>query len=168
MCHWKEELMMLFSLNAAELRPRKRCFSSVPNAGENLCPGSEQSCRRSFIFSSVQLLCRVRLFVTPCTAAHQASLSNSWSLLKLIVIKSVMPSKHLILCCPLLFLPSVFPGSGSFPVTQFFASGGQSNGISASATVLPVNIQGWFPLAWTGLISLKSKRLSRVFSNTTV
>ena len=61
-----------------------------------------------------------------------------------------------------------FPASGSFPVNQFFASGGQSIGVSASASVLPVNIQDWFPLEWTGWISLQSKGLSRVFSNTTV
>ena len=60
-----------------------------------------------------------------------------------------------------------FPASGSFPMSQFFASGGQSYGISASASVLPMNIQDWFPLGWTGWISLQSKGLSRVFSNTT-
>ena len=59
-----------------------------------------------------------------------------------------------------------FPASGTFPMRQFFASGGQSNGASASASVLPMNIQDWFPLEWTGLISLQSKGLSRVFSNT--
>ena len=61
-----------------------------------------------------------------------------------------------------------FPASGSFPVSQFFASGGHSIGVSASASVLLVNIQDWFPLGWTGWISLQSMRLSRVFSNTTV
>ena len=61
-----------------------------------------------------------------------------------------------------------FPASRSFPVSQFFASGGQSIGASASASVFPVNIQGWFPLGWTSLISLQSKGLLRVFSNTTV
>ena len=61
-----------------------------------------------------------------------------------------------------------FPASGSFPRDQFFASGSQSIGVSASASVLPMNIQGWFPLGWTGWISLQSKGLSRVFSNTTV
>ena len=61
-----------------------------------------------------------------------------------------------------------FPASGSFPVRQFFASGGQSTGVSASPSVLPMNIQDWFPLGWTGWISLKSKGLSRVFSNITV
>ena len=61
-----------------------------------------------------------------------------------------------------------FPASGSFPMSQFFASGGQSTGVSASASVLPMNIQDWFPLWWTGWISLQSKGISRVFSNTTV
>ena len=61
-----------------------------------------------------------------------------------------------------------FPASGSFLMSQFFASGGQSMGVSASASVLPMNIQDWFSLGWTGLISLQSKGLSRVFSNTTV
>ena len=61
-----------------------------------------------------------------------------------------------------------FPASGSFPMSQFFTSGGQSIGVSASASVLPMNIHNWFPLGWTGWISLQSKGLSRVFSNTTV
>ena len=67
--------------------------------------------------------------------------TNSWSALKLTPIESVIPSNHLILCHPLLFLPSVFKASGSFPVSQFFESGGQSIGVSALASVLPVNIQ---------------------------
>ena len=117
-------------------------------------------------FSSVTQ--RLWLFVTPWTAAHEASLSitNSQSLLKL--IKSVMPSSHLILCHPLLPHLQSFPASGSFPRSQFFASGGQNIGVSASASVLPVNIQDWSPLGWTGWISLQSKGPSRVFSNTTV
>ena len=61
-----------------------------------------------------------------------------------------------------------FLASGSFPRSQFFASGGQRSGVSASASVLPMNIQDWFPLGWTGWISLQSKGLSRVLSNTTV
>ena len=64
--------------------------------------------------------------------------------------------------------PQSFPASGSFPMSQFFASGGQSIGVSASASVLPMNTQDWFPSEWTGWISLQSKGLSRVFSNTTV
>ena len=119
------------------------------------------------IFSSVQSLSRVRLFVTPWTAACQASLSvtNSQSSLKLMSVKSVIPSNHLILCHPLLLCLQSFPASGSFQMSQFFVSGGQSTGVSASAAVLPMNIQDWFPLGWTGLISLQPKGLSRVFSN---
>ena len=79
-----------------------------------------------------------------------------------------MPSNNLILCRPLLLLPSIFPASGSFLVSQFFASGGQNIGASASASVLPMNIQCWFPLGWTGWISLQSKGLPRVSSNSTV
>ena len=121
------------------------------------------------IISSVQSLSRVRLSATPWTTTHQASLSitNSWSLLKLMSIKLVMPSNHLILCHPLLQLQS-FPVSGSFPMSQFLASGGQSIGVSASASVFPMNIQDWFPLGLSGFISLQSKGLSRVFSNTIV
>ena len=106
-------------------------------------------------FSSVQLLSRVRLFETPWTAARQASLSitNSWSLLKLMSTESVIPSNHLILCCPLLLLPSIFPASGSFQISQFFASGDQSIGVSASTSVLSMNTQDWPPLGWTGWIS---------------
>ena len=80
-------------------------------------------------------------------------------------IKSVMPSNSLILCRPLLLLQS-FPASGSFPTSQLFASSSQR--IGASASVFPMNIQGWFPLGLTGWISLQSKGLSRVFSNTTI
>ena len=100
----------------------------------------------------------VQLFVTPWTKAHQASLSCtiSWNLLKLMSSKSVMPSNHLILCRPLLLLPSILPASGSFLVSQFFASGGGSIGGSASAPVLSMNIQGWFPFAAAAAKSLKS------------
>ena len=107
---------------------------------------------------------------TPRTATCQASLSitNSRSLLKLMAIESVMPSNHLILCLPLLLCLQSFPASGSFPVSQFFTSGGQSIGVSASASVLPMNTQDWFPLGWIGWIFLPSKGLSRDFFNTTV
>ena len=119
----------------------------------------------------VQSLNRVWLFTTPWTTAHQASLSFTISrrLLKLMSIESVMPSNHLILCHPLLLLPSKScPESGSFLISWIFVSGTQSIGVSASASVLPVNIQDWFPLGLTHLISLLSKGLSRVFSSTTV
>ena len=86
--------------------------------------------------------------LTPWTPARQASLliTNSRSLLELMSIEPVMSSYHLILCQPLLLLPSIFPASGSFLMSQFFTSGGQS--IGASATVLPMNIQDWFPLGF--------------------
>ena len=117
---------------------------------------------------SVQFSCssRVRLFATPWTATRQASLSitNSQSLPKLISIELVMPSNHLTLCHPLLLLHSIFPNIRG----QLFTSGGQSIGISASTSVLPMNTQDWSPLGWTGWISLQSKGHSRVFSNTTV
>ena len=120
--------------------------------------------------SSVQSLSHVRLFATPCIAAHQASLSitNSRSSLRLISIQSVMPSSHLILCRPLLLLPPIPPSIGVFTMSQLFAWGGQSIGVSALASVPPMNTQDWSPLGWTGWISLQSKGLSRVFSNTTV
>ena len=94
----------------------------------------------------------------PWTTALQASLSitTSRSSLKLMSIKSVMPSNHLILCCPLLLPLQSFPASGSFQTSQFFASSGQSIGISTSASVLTMNIQDWFPLGLTGWISLQA------------
>ena len=113
-------------------------------------------------FSSVQSLSCVRLFATPWTAAHQASLSiiSSQSLLKLMSTESVMPSNHLILCHPHL-LPCLqsFPASGSSQMSQLFASSGQSIRVSASTSILPMNIQDLFPLGWTGWISLQSKGL---------
>ena len=119
---------------------------------------------------SVQLLSHVQLFRTLWAAAHQASLyiTTSQSLLKLISIESVMPSNHLILCRSLLLLPSIFPSSRVFLISRFFASGGQSIGVSASTSVLPMNIQDWLSLGWTGWTSLQSKGISRVLSNTTV
>ena len=118
--------------------------------------------------SSGQSLSRVRLFVIPWTAARQASLSitNSRSLFKLMSIKSVMPSNHLILSCPLLLLPSIFPSIRLFSKESVLCIRWPSIGVSASASVLPMNIL--ISLGWTGWISLQSKGVSRVFSNTTV
>ena len=121
-------------------------------------------------FNSVQLLSHVRLFATPWTAAHKASLSftNSGN-----CSNSCLPSRWwhpTISSCVIPFsscLQSV-PASGSFQMSQFFTSDDQSIGVSASASVLPMNIQGWFPFGWTGWISLQSKGLVKVFSNTTV
>ena len=120
-------------------------------------------------FSSVQSLSRVRLFETPWITARQASLSitNSQNLLKLMSIELEMPSNHLILCCPLLLLLPI-PASGSFPMSQLFAWGGQSIGVSALASVLPMNTQDWSPLGWTGWILLQSEGLSSICSSTTV
>ena len=118
--------------------------------------------------SSVQLISCIWLFLTPWTAAHQASL----------FISRVYPNS-----CPLsqwchptisssiipfFSCPQSFPASGSFQMSQLFALGSQSIGVSASPSALPMNTQDWSPLEWTGWISLQSKGLSRVFSNTTV
>ena len=120
-------------------------------------------------FSSVQLLSRVRLFVTPWTAARQASLSitNSRSLFKFMSIESVMPPNYLILCHPLLFLPSIFPSISIFPKESVLRIRWPKYW-NFSFGILPMNIQDWCPLRCTGLISLQFKGLSRLFSNTTV
>ena len=118
-------------------------------------------------FSSVQSLSRAWLFVTPCTAACQASLSitNSRSLHKLISVESVMCHATISSCViPISSCPQSFPASRSFQISQLFASGGQSTGVSASPSVPPMNTQDQSPLGWTGWISLQSKWLSKVFS----
>ena len=120
----------------------------------------------------IQRMRQFRLFLTPWTAARQARLpcpspppgtcSNSCPLnwwCHPAISSSVIPFSSRL---------QSFPASGSFPVSQFLVSGGQSTGASASASALPKNIQDWFPLGFTGWISLQSKELSRVFSNTTV
>ena len=120
------------------------------------------------LLKMVQLFSHVPLLATPWTAACQASLSitNSWSLLELMSIDSVMPSNHIILCRPLL-LTSIFPSIRVFfPMSQLFTSGGQSIGVSASTSALLMNTQDWSPLEWTGWISLQSKGLSKVFYTT--
>ena len=125
-----------------------------------------------FVLLSVHFSHSVRLwlFATPEIAACQASLSitNSQSFLRLMSIETVLPSKYLILCC----LPSPpainLSQHQDFLQSQFFTSGGQNIEESASASILPMNIQDWFPSGLTGLISLQSMGLSRVFSNTTV
>ena len=121
-------------------------------------------------FSSVQSLSPVRLLETPWIAAHQASLSitNSQTLLKLMPIKLVMPFNHLILCCPLLLLPSIFPGFTMFSNESVLRIRWQKY-CSFSFSISPSNeYSERSPLGWTGWISLQSKGLSRVFSNTTV
>ena len=119
-------------------------------------------------FSSVQLLSRVWLFGTPwtpwtpCPSPTPGVYWNSRPLSRWChptISSSVIPVSSCL---------QYFSASGSIPVSQFFASGGHNIGVSASASVLPMNIQDWFPLGWTGWISMQSKGLSRVFSNTTV
>ena len=114
---------------------------------------------------SVQSLSPVWLFATPWIAASQASLSitNSWSSLRLTSIKSVMPSNHLILCRPLLLLPPIPPSIRVFSNESTLHMRWPKCWIQS-----PKNVQDWSPLEWTGWISLQSKGLSRVFSNTTV
>ena len=119
--------------------------------------------------SSVQSLSRVQLFATPWTAACQASLSitNSQSIPKLMSIESVMPS-HLILCRHLLLQPSIFPRFRVFSNESVLPIRWPKYWSFSFTISLPMNIQDWSPLGWTGWISLQSKGLSRVFSNTTV
>ena len=118
----------------------------------------------------VHSLSHVWLFATPWTATCHTSFSFtiSWSLFILMSLESVMPSTYLIHCWPFSSCLQSFPASGSFPMSWLFASGSQGIGASASSSVLPVNNQDWFPLGLTGLISLQSKGLSRVFSSTTI
>ena len=131
-------------------------------SGLSLCNDSAQ-------FSSVQSLSRVQLFATPWITAHQASLSitNSQSSLRLTSIESVMPSSHLILCRPLLLLPLIPPRIRVFSNESILCMRWPKYW-SFSFSISPMNTHDWSPLGWTGWISLQSKRLSRVFSNTTV
>ena len=137
---------------------------------------SEETVKHTFLLiilqkHSVQFSLRcVQLFVIPWIAAHQASrsITNPQSLPKLMPIESVMPfqpSHPLSSPSPPSFNLSQHQG---FPRNQFFTWGGQNIGVSDSASVLPKNTQDWSPLGWTGWISLQSKGVSRVFSNTTV
>ena len=169
--NWKDRRMIFFVFHSNNLRLNEIDHISKAQQREVQCRDDwravSHSCPHS---SSVQSLSHVRLFATPWTAAHQASLSitNSHSILKLLSIESVMPSAISSSVVPFSSGPQSFPALGSFQMSQLFASGGQRIGVSASASVLPMNIQDWSPLGWTGLISLQSKGLSRVFSNTTV
>ena len=131
-----------------------------------LCSFSDRSVQSSL----VQLLSCARLFATPWTAARQSSLSisNSWSLLKFMFKESVMLSNHFILSSPSPPAFNLSQHQGLFLMSQFFASGGQSIGVSASASVFRMNIQDWFPLGQTGLLSLQPKGFLRGFSNTMV
>ena len=121
-------------------------------------------------FSSVQSLSRVRLFATPWITAHQASLSitNSQSLLRITSIESMMPFSHLILGRPLLLLPPIPPSIRDFSNESTLLMRWPKYWSFSFASLLPKKSQGWSPSEWTGWISVQSKGLSRVFSNTTV
>ena len=93
-------------------------------------------------FSSVTQSCPTLCDPMDCSTPGLPVHHHSWSLLKLMSVESMMPSNHLILCCPLLLYFQSFPASGSFQISQFFSAGGQSTGVSASASVFPMNIQG--------------------------
>ena len=117
------------------------------------------------IFSSVQFSHSVVSdSAIPWTTAHQASpsITNFWSLPKLVSIELMMPSNDLILCRPLLLPLLIIPSIRVFSMSQLFASGGQSIGVSASSSVLPMNNQDWFSLGWTGWIFLLSKGLKNL------
>ena len=132
--------------------------------------GEEAAITPDSQLSSVQLLSHVWLFVIPWTAAHQASVSitNSWSLPKLMSIESVMPSSHLILCHPFPLWPSIFLSIRVFSNESVLHIRWPKYW-SFSFSISPSNeYQDWSPLGWTGWISLQSTGLSRVFSNTTV
>ena len=125
---------------------RPPCPSQTPGVYPNLCPSSRW-CYPATSSSVVPFFCPQSLPVSQSQWCHPT------------ISSSVVPFFSCLQC---------FPESGAFPVSQFFASGGQSIGASASASVFPMNTQDWSPLGWTGWISLQSKGLSRVFSNTTV
>ena len=127
-------------------------------------------CSLCFTVVLVQLLSHIQFFVIPWSTTLQAPLSSTVScgLLKFMFIESMMLSNHFIFCYPFRLLSSILPRTGSFPKSQVFASGGQSIGASASASVPPMNIQGWFSLRLTSLISLQSKGLWRIFSSTII
>ena len=142
----------------------------VSGGGGGLGFESQASCLLlcSVQFSSVAHLCPTLCDPMDCSMPGFSVHYNSRSLLKLMSTESAMPSNHLILYHSLLLLPSIFPSIRVFSNESVISLGGQSIGVSASASVLPKNIQDWFPLGWTGWIFLQSKGLSRVFSNTTV
>ena len=135
-----------------------------------MCPHHSGPKPSLCVLAVVQSISPVQLSATPWTAAHQALLSStvSQSLLKLISIESWCYLTISSSVAPFSFCLQSFPASGSFPMSWLFTSGGPSIGVSASASVLPMSIQGWFPSGLTDFISLQSKGLSRVVSSTTV
>ena len=167
---WDVVLQFSSSVVSDSLRPyglqhaRPLCPSPTPRACSNSCPSSWWGHPTSSCSVTPFSFCPQSF---PASGSFPMSPSN---LLYFMSIESLMLSKHLILCHPIL-LPSIFlniRNSGSFPVSLLFASGGRSIGVSTLAIVLPMNIQNWFPLRSTGLVFLLSKGLLRVFSSTTI
>ena len=150
------------------LHSQKRYIDSLRMKCQNDYNLLSNDCIYMYQLSSVQLLSHVQLFATPWITAHQASLpiTNSWSSLKLMSIELVMPYSHLILCLPLLLLPPIPPSIRVFSNESTLHMRWPKYW-SFSFSISP-DAQDWSPLGWTGWISLQSKRLSRVFSNTTV
>ena len=148
----------------------KSSFAVAPQTAKDTATEHHKFLVKTVVVIVVQMLSHVWLFVTPWTAARQAPLLpiSSWILLKFMSIELVMPSYHLILCCPLLLCLQSFPALRCFLMNQLFTSGAQSPGVTASASVRPGNIQGGFSLGLTGLISLLSKGLTRVLSSITL
>ena len=161
---------VLYNFNVHSLGRGNGYFNISRSTLQILCTDEKQCLLKIHAnVSSVQLLSCVQLLVTPKIVAHQASLSITNSFAQTHVHESVLSSNHLILCIPFSSCLLSFPASGSSLRNQFFASGGQSIGTSALASVLPMNIQDWFPLGLlTGLIFVQSKGLSSIFSSTTI
>ena len=174
----KEEdiLFMTKSINitrAQRILTRGKGRSQKVNKTISLVETLSKKMRDCFLklrFSSSRSFSHVRLFAIPWNCSMPGFLVHHQlpSLLKLMSIKAVIPFNRLILYHPFSFCLQSFPASGSILMSQFLVSGGQSIGASALASVLPMNIKDWFPLRLAVLISLQSKGLSRVFSNTTV
>ena len=162
-------MLTLRGLSWGSFATASSCCCSVAQSCPTLCWGIGEAHKGVFVVVVQSLNC-VWCFVTPWTAACQASLSFtiSQNLLKLMSIESVMPSHHFILCCLLLLLPSVFPSIRVFSNELTLHIRRPKIGTSTLASVLLMTIQGWSPLGLTGLISLQSKGLSRVFSSTTI
>ena len=166
---------------SVQLMPRnKRCHHNEKPTHSDEDPVRPKHCflcsslfQSPFTFAPVLLLfscsvvsCSLLTHGLQHTRLHHLLSTISWSLLKLMSVESVIPSNNLILCHSLLLLPLILPRIRFFPMNHLFESSGQSIVVSASASVLPMNIQGWLPLGLTGLISLLSKGLSDVFSST--
>ena len=136
-----------------------QCFAKIRGRVKAACSFSTiSSSTLLFLTRAQQLTCTTNTPSSPTPRACSNSCPSSWWCYPTIS-SSVIPFSSCL---------QSFPASGSFLMSQFFTSGGQSIGVSASASVLPMNSQDYFPLGWTDLISMQSKRLSRVFSNTTV